>query len=106
MRRHLHAYKPISVGPFVTHSGHYGPLDTSFPLEDDYTLLAELERRPHGHRGLAAESWPRKIRGRIPRESDRRYDPAEVDGGGLEGVGRWSCRTSPEAARRHCCPTF
>jgi hypothetical protein len=23
-----------------THSGHHGPLDTSFPLEDDYTLVA------------------------------------------------------------------
>ena len=58
MRKHLDAYKPISVGPFVTHSGHHGPLDTSFPLEDDYTLVAELELRPHGHRRLAAESWP------------------------------------------------
>lgn len=45
-----------------------GSLDTSFHLEDDYTLVAEVERRPHGHRGLAAESWPGKIRGRIPRE--------------------------------------
>ena len=42
----------------MTHSGHHAPLDASFPLDDDYTLVAELELRPHEHRWLAAESWP------------------------------------------------
>jgi hypothetical protein len=42
----------------MTRSGHHAPLDASFPLDDDYTLVAELELRPHGRRRLAAESWP------------------------------------------------
>src|SRR5215470_16842272 len=40
LRNQLDAYEPISVGLFVTHGGRHGPLDTSFPLEDDYTLVA------------------------------------------------------------------
>jgi hypothetical protein len=41
-----------SARQFVTHSGHHAPLDASFPLDDDYTLVAEVELRPHGHCGL------------------------------------------------------
>jgi hypothetical protein len=44
--------------PVLTYSGHHAPLDASFPLDDDYTLVAELELRPHGHRRLAAEWRP------------------------------------------------
>jgi len=29
----------------LTHSGHHAPLDVSFPLDDDCTLVAELELR-------------------------------------------------------------
>jgi hypothetical protein len=49
---------PVLGPPVLTQIGHRAPLDASFPLDDDYTIVAELELRPHGHRRLTAESWP------------------------------------------------
>jgi hypothetical protein len=43
-----------------------GALDRTLHL-DDHERPAELGRH-HGRRGLAAEPWPRTIRGGIPRE--------------------------------------
>jgi putative ABC transport system substrate-binding protein len=51
--------------------------------------------RHHGPRRLAAEPRPRPVRGSIPRERNRRDCPAELNGGGLKGLGCRCRRASP-----------
>ena len=43
--------------------------------------------RPHGHCGLAAEPGPRKVRGGVPRERDRRDGSPEPDAENLKELG-------------------
>ena len=49
-----------------------------------------------GHRGVAAKSRPRTIRGGVSRQRNRRRGPAEANGGGPEGTRRRRSRPSAQ----------
>src|SRR5271166_3388841 len=52
-----------------------------------------LGKRDYGRRGLVEEPWARRVRVGVPRQSDRRRDPAQPYGGRPERTRRGVRRT-------------
>src|SRR6516164_10063691 len=69
-----HSADPLRC-PLLTQSRHRDPVMNLWSLCAFGAIIlranGELERQ-YGSRGVAAEPWPRTVRGGIPRERDRR----------------------------------